>query len=146
MNTVRRTSLFRPLRELRLRFGKRARVGRNRTPPSEPPARTYRGVGIQFDETTCCDWVRRLEGRRLLPSQVHLFPLPLPECDAGVCRCSYVHYADRRTGDRRLPFGSTTPSGQYATRNRRMGAERRRSYVAQERRILTELGLDDDGR
>ena len=102
------------------------RLNRTGRRSSTPQDKDYHCVAIAFDDQSCCDWVRKLEGKRLLPFQARLFPLPLPECDAKTCRCRYVHFDDRRADDRRIPFGTVTPSGRFALQDRREGSDRRR--------------------
>jgi hypothetical protein len=46
-----------------------------------------------------CQGVKQFAGIRFL--SVKAPSLPLPDCQAPVCRCSYVHHADRRTGEDR---------------------------------------------
>ena len=46
-----------------------------------------------------CHWAKALAGHRFL--SVHAPPLPLEDCDAAKCECTYAHYADRRKGPRR---------------------------------------------
>ncbi len=54
----------------------------------------YRGVEVRPGEGDCCSAVRAIRGKRFLSNEVP--PLPLPECDARKCRCTYELFADRR--------------------------------------------------
>ena len=111
-------------------------------PETLPASGDYHGVEIKFHEKTCCQWVKNLRSARLLPHQARLFPLPLPECDAAQCRCRYVHFEDRRTDDRRIPFSTvTTAFGRFATHERRSGEDRRAGYVSEEVRIISDVGF-----
>lgn len=48
----------------------------------------------------CCEGAKQLAGMRFLSRKAPR--LPLPDCSADVCHCSYLHYPDRRRGkDRR---------------------------------------------
>lgn len=106
---------------MRLRKLRRRRAGpRRRGAMATERRNDYRAVAI-LPGADPCGAVAQLEGRRILTRFIHLFPLPLPECDAARCECRYRHYADRRGEDRRLPYGSGI------RRERRHGGDRRRS-------------------
>ncbi|MDH3712852.1 MAG: hypothetical protein OET44_03270 [Gammaproteobacteria bacterium] len=117
----------------------------------KPPPETgeFRGVEVAFSERDCCAWVKNLKGARLLPHQARLFPLPLPECDAANCRCRYLHFKDRRhDDDRRIPFSTLYGAfGRFTTDERRNGQERRKDYVSEEVRIISDadFGLRSGG-
>jgi len=81
-------------------------------------ADSYHAVEVVGDEHPCAA-AKRLEGKRILSRFIHLFPLPLPECDAHPCRCTYKHYADRRGDDRRLPYASPAKTERRSGVNRR---------------------------
>jgi hypothetical protein len=75
---------------------------RSLKPGHATPARqvSYRCVGIQpEDPLTACDAVRANSGQRFLSGQAP--QLPLPGCTADRCTCKYVHFDDRRIGNRR---------------------------------------------
>ncbi len=130
---------------LAVRFRPVRRIS-NKPPPKSA---TFRGVEVRFDEPNCCQWVKKLAGARLLPHQARLFPLPLPECDAARCTCRYEHFSDRRMEDRRMPFATLyTAFGRSMADERRSGVERRKGYISQEVRIITEaeIGFDSGGR
>lgn len=87
--------------------------------------RHYHSVVIAPGEK-CCATVRALTGVRFLGQEAPL--LPLAKCDAGECRCRYVHFEDRREDDRRNPYGSYRATASWATGHmeRRMVGDRRR--------------------
>ena len=114
---------------------------------TEAPARpkAFRCVGVDYNTSNCCMAVQQLEGARLLPSEAHLFPLPLPECDAAACTCRYAHYDDRRTEDRRVPFSSLmTAFGRGLDTERRSGQDRRTNCLTEEMRIIGDTDVDID--
>ena len=49
-----------------------------------------------------CRAARAMAGRRLLSREAP--SLPLPGCTSASCRCSYIHYDDRRVDDRREAY------------------------------------------
>lgn len=53
--------------------------------------------------------------------------LPMPECDAQQCDCRYVHFDDRRTGDRRSPLLNSDSFIGNATRDELRGGDRRKA-------------------
>ncbi len=106
-----------------MRLGRRNRPARRaRRTRSANRRSDYRAVEVVPGETACAA-VHRLEQRRVLLGFIHLFPLPLPECDAETCQCHYRQHADRRSEDRRLPFGSRAAgdSERRARSDRRAG-------------------------
>lgn len=79
-------------------FGRRAPAT-----PSSPSQDTssgsqFRGVEIVLDES-CCTAVKVLVGRRFLSDEVPA--LPVDQCDADNCKCSYKLFSDRRSDTRR---------------------------------------------
>ena len=80
----------------------------------------YRSVAINCG-TRACEAAKRVQGQRFLLQFVHLFKLPLPECDINTCRCSYQHFEDRRVEERRL--GGISSS----FKDRRSGDDRRKN-------------------
>lgn len=60
----------------------------------------YRCVAIARAAKSCTA-ASDLEGRRFLPAEAPL--LPLPGCDAAACQCRYARFDDRRDDDRRRP-------------------------------------------
>ena len=80
-----------------------------KTPKSEKPSNTdeYRSVTIQCSEGACAA-AKSIANKHILLRFVHLFPLPLPECDGRPCSCRYRHHQDRRDPeDRRSPYTHT---------------------------------------
>lgn len=59
----------------------------------------FRGVQLNPNNEDCCEAVRASLGKRFLSDSVPM--LPLPECDAGDCGCTYELFDDRRTDIRR---------------------------------------------
>ena len=53
--------------------------------------------------------------------------LPLAECDAQQCDCRYVHYDDRRRGDRRSPLLSNDRLIGNAAHEEKRGGDRRKA-------------------
>ena len=75
----------------------------------------------------CCRAARRLEGKRGFPNQIPR--LPLSQCDAESCTCSYVQHDDRRMGeDRRDMIGKLTCTGPEA-QERRLCNDRRADAI-----------------
>ncbi len=67
----------------------------------------YRSVTVQCNEHAC-DAAKSIVNKHILLRFVHLFPLPLPECDGRPCSCKYRHHQDRRDPeDRRSPYSYT---------------------------------------
>lgn len=64
-----------------------------------PQDTRYRAVEVLADEATCCQAAKDIRGQRFLAASAPF--LPLQECDAADCRCSYKRYNDRRTDSRR---------------------------------------------
>ena len=78
-----------------------------------------------------CEPARALRGRRFLAKESPA--LPLPDCSAPRCSCSFVKLPDRRTDDRRLEHdGMIAPM--FLTTNRREKRGRRRAERATEER------------
>lgn len=85
----------------------------------------FHAVSIKFAEDACCAAKQRA-GERFLASSSP--DLPLPDCDAKRCECSFAHHDDRRRDfDRRSPFNpSTGTSGTGLHKiERRQGKDRR---------------------
>ncbi len=100
---------------------------RRRTLPAAPPPQMvrptskYHCVAIKYRDDACRS-VKKLEGKRFLSKQAPQFPLP--DCGARPCRCSYVHFEDRRVSERRTPYHSTMLAP-YLRQDRRAGGGRR---------------------
>ena len=76
------------------RFTKNNKKGQ---PVAEKPA--YHGVEVLADTERCCQAAKEIVGQRFLSASAPF--LPLKDCDAAECRCSYKRYKDRRTDYRR---------------------------------------------
>lgn len=82
---------------------------RRRTLPATPraqmvrPTSKYHCVAIKYRDGACQS-VKKLESTRFFPKEAPQFPLP--DCGARPCRCSYVHFDDRRASERRTPYRS----------------------------------------
>jgi hypothetical protein len=95
---------------------------RNR--PSRSELHKYHAVTIAQGRTACSGSIQ-LGDRRFLSKDAP--PLPLPGCSRQVCRCRYIHHADRRRAeDRRFPFGVRKHSESSITSERR-SLDRRKS-------------------
>lgn len=81
-----------------LKRGQATKSGRDEAPKSDPDSR-FRGVEIIPGEDGCCSAVNELAGQRMLSHEV--LKLPLAECTAAECRCTYKLFDDRRTDVRR---------------------------------------------
>lgn len=81
-----------------LRRGQSTKSDRVDTRESEPGSR-FRGVEIIPGEDGCCGAAAELTGKRMLSHEVP--KLPLTDCTAAECRCTYQLFDDRRTDVRR---------------------------------------------
>jgi hypothetical protein len=70
-----------------------------------------------------CAAARALEGQRFLAKDAP--PLPLQDCTASQCSCSFTKLSDRRTEGRRLEHGGLSAS-LFIASNRRTRRDRRR--------------------
>jgi hypothetical protein len=74
-------------------------------------------------KSTSCEAARALRSARFLSAKAPR--LPLPECTADACPCSYKHHEDRRGSPRRkseatgLKRGGTVAQERRAARGRR---------------------------
>jgi hypothetical protein len=75
-----------------------------------------------------CGAARALEGQRFLAKDAP--SLPLADCTAAQCSCSFTKFSDRRTDGRRLEHGGLSSSLFIAT-NRRARRDRRRPAPSQ---------------
>lgn len=87
-------------------------------------ANKYHAVAIAKQSVTC-GMAAQLVGRRYLSKEAPL--LPLSGCTAKPCRCRYVHYADRRSEERRFPFGVRRSSEPSVANIERRSSERRKA-------------------
>ena len=80
----------------------------------------YHAVGIA-PGAGCCKAVADLKGRRFLSASAPR--IPLPDCDAASCRCRFVHFDDRRSGDDRRKL-AVNPAGHLMGERRRGSGNR----------------------
>ncbi|MFK7976611.1 MAG: hypothetical protein AB8C02_10765 [Halioglobus sp.] len=81
-------------------------------------------------EPQCCVEVSAIEAQRFLSDDAPGLPLPL--CDQAVCRCTYQHHGDRRSGarDRRYSEQLATDTARFwSLKNRRNRPGRRSGDV-----------------
>lgn len=110
------------LPRLRARRQRRAlrRIQQKRLRREAGAAPSFRAVSI-VPARPACRLVRRCAHTRYLATEAPR--LPLAGCRAAHCRCRYRHHEDRRTEDRRNPFGIDHVSIGVA-RDRRSGERR----------------------
>ncbi len=100
------------------------RQARRPEPHQRRVSNPYHCVAIAFRKDACRA-ARGLNRQRMLSREAPL--LPLPGCDAKVCRCKYVHYDDRREDDRRHPLAQRGMVTNLGAEDRRTGRDRRRT-------------------
>ena len=121
--------LFRRSRQSRIAAPARATAPRRAVAPQRPLAQSSRfhAVSVACGKSACSA-ARAMGNTRILSSESPL--LPLPDCDAAVCDCRFVHHNDRRRSeDRRDPYrnvrgGPGEPFRQFE-KDRRWRIERR---------------------
>lgn len=79
------------------RFAKKDKKAESVT--AQPEKSAYRSVEVFADTETCCQAAKDIAGQRFLSASAPF--LPLKNCGAANCRCSYKRYKDRRTDSRR---------------------------------------------
>ena len=79
------------------RFTKKNKKAESATAQTKKSA--YHGVEVIADTKTCCQAAKDIAGERFLSASAPF--LPLKDCDAADCRCSYKRYRDRRGDYRR---------------------------------------------
>lgn len=77
----------------------------------------YRSVQVNPDYSSCCDAARAIDGKRFLAEEAPM--LPLSDCDAAKCKCSYRRFSDRRTDSRRTSDLAFDIVGQFHKDDRR---------------------------
>jgi hypothetical protein len=87
----------------------------------------YHAVTVAQGRTACASSIQ-LTGRRFLSRDAP--PLPLPGCTMQLCRCRYIHHADRRAEERRFPFGVRKRSEATVAVERRRGDRRKTTDLA----------------
>ena len=108
-----------------------------RTPDTRPVS-LYRGVRIVPPVEGCCRTARTYASQRFLADEIP--KLPLEQCDAPECRCTYKLFDDRRTGERRLSdFGYDIISQLRTDEDQRDGDGDRRGAADDETAILARL-------
>lgn len=107
-----------------LRVGGPINDDRRRTGVDKYQANKYHAVAIARNSVACAA-AAQLVGRRYLSKEAPL--LPVTGCMAKPCRCRYVHYADRRSDDRRFPFGVRRSSEPHVQGIERRSGERRKA-------------------
>lgn len=92
---------------------------KNRQSPKAEPKRPeisssrrsneFHAVSIK-SVSSACEAALLLKDKRFLSNDAP--QLPLPDCDAARCKCRFVHYQDRRTGeDRRDQYAGPVAGG-----------------------------------
>lgn len=89
-------------------------------PDSMAETARYRGVEVVANNDTCCQAANAIEGQRFLLSQVPM--LPLADCDAADCRCTYERFDDRRMDVRRATDVAFDLVGQFQEQESRLDA------------------------
>ncbi len=108
---------------------RRTRATTKKRPPGpdrlgkvQPDAR-FHSVSLE-NLSGACAAAYAIQGERFLPGAAP--QIPLPECDAPVCNCLFVHYNDRRLGrNRRLNWTGSVGDTGGATKEQRYGGDRR---------------------
>jgi hypothetical protein len=95
-------------------------------PPSAKAGGRFGGVEIRT-RSGACRAAQTLHGKRFLAKNAPT--LPLPECTATQCACTFSKLADRRTEGRRLEHGGLSAS-LFLAANRRSRHDRRRATQA----------------
>lgn len=81
-------------------FGKRTPATSSPAPRKDAPTSSeFRGVEVIIDDSSCCTAVKALQGMRFLSDEVPA--LPVDQCNAATCQCSYKLFNDRRSDTRR---------------------------------------------
>jgi hypothetical protein len=80
----------------------------------------YRAVEVITKADSCCGAVQATAGKRFLSDEVPA--LPVADCDAGECKCSYRLFDDRRAGNRRGSGAASDSANQYREQDHRLSA------------------------
>jgi hypothetical protein len=78
------------------------------TPTTAADTGKYHAVAIKYSDKAC-DAANSMTGRRFLSTAAPR--LPLPDCDSLECRCTFEHFKDRRSSDRRSSFSAGRATG-----------------------------------
>ncbi|HRQ58158.1 MAG TPA: hypothetical protein PLN31_12125 [Azoarcus taiwanensis] len=84
-----------------------SRVRERRISPAKRTFSPFHAVAIR-PRGVGCEMAKALSGRRFLADEAPR--LPLDHCDREDCRCMYVHFDDRRRGERRI-WATVAPDG-----------------------------------
>lgn len=117
---------YRFVREARTAARVRERQAR-KSLPQAPERHSYHAVTVAQGRMACANSIQ-LTGRRFLSRDAP--PLPLPGCTMQLCRCRYIHHADRRAEDRRFPFGVRKHNESMVAVERRRGDRRKATDLA----------------
>ena len=98
-------------------IGKRSSAKKPAKKQSDSSKSRYRAVQIHSQARDACAAVQALAGRRFLSDEVP--KLPLEDCDAAECRCTYRLYDDRRADVRRSSDLTYDIASQLHTNNNR---------------------------
>ena len=100
----------------------------------------FHAVGIEpAGEGSSCDVALALRGQRFLSGEAPT--LPLPDCDAIECNCTYGHYDDRRRRRTRRAGDRGMSEKAYDGPDRRAAADRRQEGADSEINLEDEVGL-----
>jgi len=108
-------------------------VSRRRTPQSDPPPARRAKLGGRFSavqirpRSGACRAAQLLQGHPFLAKDAPA--LPLRECKAERCSCTFSKLPDRRSDGRRLEHGGLSAT-LFLAMNRRMKRDRRRAAKA----------------
>ena len=102
----------------------------------------FHAVGIKpAGQGQSCDVVLALRGQRFLSAEAPT--LPLPDCDAAQCSCTYGHYDDRRSSSRRLGARALSKEA-YDGPDRRAADNRRQEGMGAEINLQEEASYFTD--
>jgi hypothetical protein len=102
---------------------------RTTQPQRKPVAKNpFRAVSIEAPDTACAA-AKAIAGKRFLVAEHNVPQLPLGECDAASCTCTYAHHPDRREEQeiRRAPAGLRTQLHAFTDKMERRKRRGRRS-------------------
>jgi hypothetical protein len=92
---------------------------------------SFKAVEVVPGENASCEAARALSGKRFLPGDAPLFPMP--DCDQPRCDCTYRRHPDRRAAARRVSDLGISVSGRIRPRQ-----EERRRVATRGRRTSDE--------
>jgi len=97
--------------------GKSSTRSKTTVDQGEAPKHPFRGVEVILNKNGCCEVAKAIAGQRFLTAEAPI--LPLSGCDVPECRCTYLHFDDRRTDYRRASDLSFDMAGQLRDDDRR---------------------------